>query len=134
MDAHDAMVRANLARYRGVEVKTIGDGFLATFDATTRAVRAAIEIVTHAKGLGLDVRAGVHNGDVEIRSDDIVGLTVTIAKRICDLAQPGEVLVSETVKGQLVGSSIESDERGTHVLKGVPDKWRLFIASVAEAK
>jgi class 3 adenylate cyclase len=134
MDAHDAMVRASLARYRGAEVKTIGDGFLVTFDATTRAVRAAIEIVTDAKGLGLDVRAGVHSGDIEIRADDVIGLTVTIAKRICDLGQPGEVLVSETVKGQLVGSAIESEERGTHVLKGVPDKWRLFIATVAEAK
>jgi class 3 adenylate cyclase len=130
-DGHDAMVRASLDRYRGVEVKTIGDGFLATFDATSRAVHAAMQIVTQARGMGLQVRAGVHSGDVEIRADDVVGLTVTIAKRICDRAQPGEVLVSETVKGQLIGSAIATDERGTHLLKGVPDEWRLF-AAVAE--
>ena len=132
-DAHDTMVRASLARHRGLEVKTIGDGFLATFDATTRAVHAAIQIVTQAKGMGLEVRAGVHSGDVEIRADDVIGLAVTIAKRICDLAQPGQVLVSETVKGQLIGSAIATDDRGTYVLKGVPDEWRLFIATVAEA-
>ncbi len=77
-DAHDTMVRAVLARYRGREVKTIGDGFLATFDATTRAVRAATEIVNQANGIGIEVRAGVHTGEVEVRPDDIVGLTVSI--------------------------------------------------------
>lgn len=128
------MVRASLAGHRGLEVKTTGDGFLATFDATTRAVRAAIQIVKQAKGMGLEVRAGVHNGDVEIRADDVIGLTVTIAKRICDLAQPGQVLVSETVKGQLIGSGVTTDERGTYVLKGVPDEWRLFSATVAEGE
>jgi class 3 adenylate cyclase len=76
--------------------------------------------------MGLDVRAGVHNGDVEFRNDDVVGLTVTIAKRICDLADAGEVLVSEGVKGHLVGSGLTTSERGTHVLKGVPAEWRLF--------
>ena len=80
------------------------------------------------------MRAGVHSGDVEIRADDVIGLTVTIAKRICDLAEPGQVLVSETVKGQLIGSGIATNERGTYVLKGVPDEWRLFIATVADAK
>ena len=85
-DDHDAMVRAALARDRGREIKTIGDGFLATFDATTRAVRAGMEIVAAAKNMGLDVRAGVHVGEVEVRPDDVVGLAVSIAKRICDLA------------------------------------------------
>jgi class 3 adenylate cyclase len=127
-DQHDSMVRAALKRHRGNEIKTIGDGFLVTFDATTRAVRAAMEIVTAAKTIGLEVRAGVHTGDVEIRPDDIVGLVVTIAKRICDLAGPGEVLVSEAVKPQLVGSGIATSERGTHVLKGVPETWCLFAA------
>ena len=131
VDAHDAMVRATLGRYRGREVKTIGDGFLATFDATTRAVRAAMEIVTHANDIGIKVRAGVHTGDVEIRPDDVVGLAVTIAKRVCDLADPAQVLVSETTKGQLVGSGITTDHRGTHLLKGVPDEWQLFAVSVA---
>jgi class 3 adenylate cyclase/pimeloyl-ACP methyl ester carboxylesterase len=126
VDQHDAMVRATLARHRGCEVKTTGDGFLTTFDATTRAVRAAKEIVAGANNIGLDVRAGVHTGEVEVRPDDVVGLAVTIAKRICDLSEPRQVLVSETVKGHLVGSGIALTEHGTHVLKGVPDEWRLF--------
>jgi class 3 adenylate cyclase len=125
-DDHDAMVRAALQRYRGREVKTIGDGFLATFDATTRAVRAGMEIVAVAKSMGLEVRAGVHIGEVEVRPDDVVGLAVSIAKRICDLAGPGQVFVSEAVKGMLVGSGITLTEKGTQVLKGVPEEWRLF--------
>jgi class 3 adenylate cyclase len=125
-DEHDAMVRATLARYRGREVKTIGDGFLATFDAATRAVRAAVDIAAGARGLGLEVRAGVHAGEVEMRANDVLGLAVTIAKRICDLAGPGEVFVSETVKGHLVGSGIVLSEEGSHVLKGLPDEWRVY--------
>jgi class 3 adenylate cyclase len=133
-DAHDTMVRASLARYRGVEVKTIGDGFLATFDATTRAVRAAIDITTQAKNMGIEIRAGVHSGDVEVRADDVIGLTVTIAKRICDLAEPGQVLVSDAVKGQLIASGMATSERGSFVLKGVPDEWRLFSATAVDGK
>jgi class 3 adenylate cyclase/pimeloyl-ACP methyl ester carboxylesterase len=129
IDAHNTMVRASLARYRGREIKTIGDGFLATFDATTRAVRAAVEIVTQAKHAGVDVRAGVHSGEVETRPDDVVGLAVTIAKRVCDLAHPGAVLVSETVKEQLVGTGITTSPHGTHTLKGVPDQWHLFTVT-----
>src|SRR5262249_53361359 len=116
-DAHDTMVRASLARYRGREVKTIGDGFLATFDATSRAVRAAAEIVAQANSMGLRVRAGVHTGEVEVRPNDVVGLAVNIAKRICDLAGPGEVLVSEAVKLHLIGSGIASSDRGVQSLK-----------------
>lgn len=85
-----------------------------------------MEIVSAAKGMGLEVRAGVHTGEVEVRPDDVVGLAVSIAKRICDLAGPGEVFVSETVKGHLVGSGIALSDRGSHVLKGVPEEWRLF--------
>jgi len=125
-DEHDAMVRATFGRYRGREIKTTGDGFLATFDAATRAVRAATEIATAARGIGLEVRAGVHAGELEVRRDDVVGLAVSIAKRICDLAGAGEVFVSETVKGHLVGSDIALSEQGIHVLKGVPDEWRLY--------
>jgi class 3 adenylate cyclase len=125
-DQHDAMVRASLARHRGREIKTMGDGFLATFDASSRAVRAATEIVAAAKGIGLEVRAGVHNGEIEVRPDDVVGLAVSIAKRICDLAGAGEVFVSEAVKIHLVGSGFAYSERGTRTLKGVPDEWRLF--------
>jgi len=127
-DDHNTMVRATLHRHRGREVKTMGDGFLATFDATTRAVRAAREIVTQAKGLGLDVRAGVHTGEVEVRPDDVVGLAVSIAKRICDLAGPGEVFVSRTVSDVAASSGIIFEDCGDHTLKGVPGTWRLFGA------
>jgi class 3 adenylate cyclase len=123
---HDAMVRATLQRHRGREIRTMGDAFLATFDATTRALRAATEIVIQARTMGLEVRAGVHTGEVEVRSDDVVGVAVAIAKRICDLSGPGQMLVSEVVKFHLVGSGLAVVEHGTHVLKGVPDEWRLF--------
>jgi class 3 adenylate cyclase/pimeloyl-ACP methyl ester carboxylesterase len=129
-DDHDAMVRATLRRHRGREIKTIGDGFLATFDASTRAVRAAKEIVAAASQLGLGVRAGVHTGEVELRSDDVVGLAVSIAKRICDLANPGEVFVSRTVSDLAAGSDITFRDRGDHTLKGVPGTWQLFAADV----
>jgi class 3 adenylate cyclase len=125
-DHHDAMVRAALARHQGHEVKATGDGFLATFDATGRAVRCAADIVAGAKDLGLELRAGVHTGEVERRGDDIGGLAVSISKRICDLAEPSQVLVSEMVRGQLVGSGIEFQDRGEHQLKGVPGTWRLY--------
>jgi class 3 adenylate cyclase len=120
------VVRSSLARHQGREVKTTGDGFLGTFDATGRAVRCAVEILAGAKDIGLDLRAGVHSGDVEVRGDDIAGLAVSIAKRVCDLAGPGQVLVSETVPSHLVGSGIEFADRGEHELKGVPGTWRLF--------
>ncbi len=130
-DHHDAMVRSALSRHRGHEVKTTGDGFLATFDATGRALRCATDILAGAKDLGLDLRAGVHTGEVEVRGDDIAGLAVTIAKRVCDLAGAGEVLVSETVRGQMVGGGIEFIDRGDRELKGVPGKWRLCAVAVA---
>lgn len=123
---HDSLVRSALRRHRGHEIKTIGDGFLATFDASTRAVRAAADIVTSATDVGLEVRAGIHTGEIEMLSGDIAGLAVNIAKRVCDLAGPSQILVSETVKGALVGTGISLVDRGTHVLKGVPDEWRLF--------
>jgi class 3 adenylate cyclase len=125
-DHHDAMVRTALARHRGHEVKTTGDGFLATFDATGRALRCATDILAGATDIGLDLRAGVHTGEVELRGDDIAGLAVTIAKRVCDLARPGQVLVSETVRGHMVGAGLQFDEQGDHELKGVPGTWRLY--------
>jgi class 3 adenylate cyclase len=127
-DEHTEMVRTTLKRYQGHEVKTVGDGFLVTFDATSRAVRAAIDIVRSAGSLGLKVRAGIHIGEVESRADDVVGLPVSIAKRICDLSKPGRVLVSDNVKGLVAGSDIVMSEAGTHVLKGVPGEWHLFVA------
>ena len=128
-DHHDAMVRAALSRHRGHEVKTTGDGFLATFEATGRALRCAAEIVSGAKDMGLVVRAGVHTGEVEVRGDDLGGLAVTIAKRVCDLAGPGQVLASETVRGHMVGSGIRFDDEGGHELKGVPGTWRLYAVT-----
>jgi class 3 adenylate cyclase len=125
-DRHDAMVRAALSRHRGHEVKTIGDGFLVTFDATGRALRCAADILAGARDIGLDLRAGVHTGEVEVRGDDIAGLAVNVAKRICDLAGPGQVLASETVRISLVGAGIQFADRGEQELKGVPGTWRLF--------
>ena len=128
-DHHDAMVRSALARHRGREVKTTGDGFLATFDATGRALRCATDILAGARDIGLDLRAGVHTGEVEVRGDDIAGLAVTIAKRICDLAGPGQVLVSETVRTSVVGAGINFAEQGEYELKGVPGTWKLYRAA-----
>ena len=125
-DHHDAVVRAALEHYRGHEVNTTGDGFLATFDATGRALRCAAEIVAGAKDIGLDLRVGIHTGEVEVRGGGLGGLAVVIAKRVCDLAGPGEVLVTRTVTDHVVGSDIEFDALGKHKLKGVPGKWRLF--------
>ena len=125
-DHHDAMVRSALARHRGHEVKTTGDGFLATFEATGRALRCAADILAGAKDIGLELRAGVHTGEVEVRGDDIAGLAVTIAKRACDLAESGQVMVTRTVADHLVGAGIQLKDQGEHDLKGVPGIWRLF--------
>jgi class 3 adenylate cyclase/pimeloyl-ACP methyl ester carboxylesterase len=124
-DRHDAMVRTALTRNRGREIKTTGDGFLATFDATGRALRCASEILTDAQGVGVELRAGLHTGDVELRSDDVVGLAVSIAKRVCDLAKPGQLLVSETVRVSTIASGFTFEDHGEHQLKGVPGTWRL---------
>jgi class 3 adenylate cyclase len=128
-DHHDALIRSSLARHRGREVKTTDDGFLATFDATGRALRCAAEILEGTKDIGLELRAGVHTGEIETRGNDIAGLAVNIAKRVCDLAGPGEVLVTRTVTAQVVGSAFEFGDRGEHELKGVPGAWRLFTVT-----
>jgi class 3 adenylate cyclase len=125
-DRHDAMIRAALSHHRGHEVKTTGDGFLATFDSTSKALRCAAEILAGAKDIGLNLRAGVHSGEVEVRGDDIAGLAVTIAKRVCDLAVSDQVLVTRTVADHLVGARIQFRDQGEHELKGVPGSWRLF--------
>jgi class 3 adenylate cyclase len=124
-DHHDAMVRAALARHRGHEVKTTGDGFLITFQTTGGALRCAGEIVAAAKGIGLELRAGIHTGEVEVRGDDIAGLAVSIARRVCDEAASGEVLVSRTTADIATGSGIAFIDRGDHELKGVPGLWHL---------
>jgi class 3 adenylate cyclase len=125
-DDHDAMVRAALARFRGHEVKRTGDGFVATFDAATRAVRAATEIVKAANAMGIEVRAGVHTGEIEVRLGDVLGLPVNIAKRICDLAGASQVLVSESVKSLIEDAGFALADAGVHQLKGVPGERRIF--------
>jgi class 3 adenylate cyclase len=107
-------------------VKTTGDGFLATFDATGRALRCAADILAGAEDMGLELRAGIHTGEVEVRGDDIAGLAVTISKRVCDLAGPSQVLVSEMVRGMMVGTGTQFRDEGEHELKGVPGTWSLF--------
>ncbi len=130
LDAHDAVVRAQLTRFRGREVSTSGDGFLAMFDGPQRAIRCAMAIRDAVQALGIEVRAGLHTGECEIRGDDIGGIAVHIGARVSALAGPNEVLVSSTLKDLVIGSGLEFDDRGTYELKGVPGEWHLFaIAS-----
>jgi class 3 adenylate cyclase len=126
LDNHDAAVRAVIERYGGSEVNTTGDGFLARFDSPTQAVRAGHEIVTSAAQADLAVRVGIHSGECERRGDDLSGITVHIAARVADRAEPSEVLVSRTVRDLLAGSELRFAERGEHRLKGLPDEWQLF--------
>ena len=130
-DAHDGIVRKALARHRGREIKTMGDGFLASFDGPARAIRCAQEIVQEADRIGVPVRAGVHTGECDLVGDDLSGLAVNIGARVGALADAGEVLVSQTVKDLVVGSGIDFEERGTHTLKGVPGEWRLYASQTS---
>jgi class 3 adenylate cyclase/pimeloyl-ACP methyl ester carboxylesterase len=130
LDDHDAMVRTQLERFRGREINTAGDGFFATFDGPARAVRCAQAIADGARPLGIDVRAGVHVGECEVRGDDLAGIAVHIGARVCALAQPGEVLATTTVRDLVAGSGIEFADRGCHTLKGVPGKWTILAAEV----
>ena len=126
LDHHDALTAREVERHRGRTVNTTGDGMLATFDGPARAVRCAQAICAGVRTLGLEVRAGLHTGEVELRGDDIGGIAVHIGQRVSALAGPAEVLVSSTVKDLVAGSGITFVDRGFHVLKGVPDEWRLF--------
>ena len=123
---HHSIVRGELARWRGTEVKTIGDGFLATFDGPARAVRCAASIVEDIRQLGLQLRAGLHTGECELVGNDVAGIAVHIGARVMAQAGPGEVLASSTVKDLVVGSGLEFEDRGVHSLRGVPDQWRLY--------
>jgi len=123
---HDRLVRTHLERSRGREVKHTGDGFLATFDGPARAIRCASMICDRVRQLGLEVRAGLHTGECELIGEDVGGIAVHIGERVSALAAPNEVLVSSTVKDLVAGSGLRFEDRGTHVLKGVPDEWRLF--------
>ena len=128
LDAHDAAVRDELRRHRGTEVKALGDGFLATFDGPARAIRCAVAIAKAVKPLGIEVRTGLHTGEVELSEQDVRGIAVHIASRVAGLAQPGETLVSRTVKDLVAGSGIAFEDMGAHDLKGVPESWQLFRA------
>ncbi|MDX6649085.1 MAG: hypothetical protein QOJ97_1036 [Solirubrobacteraceae bacterium] len=128
LERHDQLVRRELGRWQGREVKTTGDGFLATFDGPARAIRCGKAITEAVDALGVEVRAGLHTGECEVRGDDVAGMAVHIGARVGSLAAPGEVLVSSTVKDLVVGSGIDFEDRGEHELKGVPGAWRLFAA------
>jgi len=131
LDAHDAVVRSQLARFRGREVNTSGDGFLAMFDGPQRAIRCAMSIRDAVQALGIEVRAGLHTGECEIRGDDIGGIGVHIGARVSGLAGPNEVLVSSTLRDLVIGSGLEFEDRGAHQLKGVPGEWH--ISAVASS-
>ena len=125
---HHEIVRNRLDRFRGHEIDTAGDGFLASFDGPARAITCALEICKSVQSLGLETRAGLHTGEVEVIGDKIGGVAVHIGARVSALARPGEVLVSRTVVDLVSGSGIEFESRGEHVLRGVPGTWNLFAA------
>jgi class 3 adenylate cyclase len=131
LEQHHASVRRELAHFRGQEITTTGDGFLATFDGPARAVRCAVAIREGLRESGLEVRAGLHTGECERMGDNIGGLAVHIGSRVAGLAGPGEVLASSTVKDLVSGSGIVFEDRGSHPLKGIPGEWRVFrVAAV----
>jgi class 3 adenylate cyclase len=129
LDRHHAVIRAEVERFGGREVKTTGDGVFAAFDGPRSAVRCAMAATEAVSSLGIQIRAGVHTGEMEIRGDDLGGLAVHIGARIAALAGGGEVLVSGTVRDLLAGSDIAFEDRGEHELKGVPGTWRVFAPS-----
>jgi class 3 adenylate cyclase len=129
LDAHDAIVRAQLNRFRGREVNTSGDGFLAMFDGPQRAIRCAMAIRDAVQALGIQVRAGLHTGECEVRGDDIGGIAVHIGARVSTLAGPSDVLVSSTLRDLVIGSGIKFEDRGAHALKGVPGEWHILAVA-----
>jgi pimeloyl-ACP methyl ester carboxylesterase len=129
VERHHELVRRDLARFRGREIDTAGDGFLATFDGPARAIRSGKAIVESVRTLGLEIRAGLHTGEVELAGDAVRGIAVHTGARVASQAGPGEVLVSQTVKDLVAGSGIEFEDRGTRELKGLPGEWRLYAAS-----
>jgi class 3 adenylate cyclase len=126
LDRHDQSVRTQIGRFHGREINTIGDAFVATFDSPSRAIECAQAIRDSLRAFDLDVRAGIHTGEIEVRGKDIAGLAVHIGARVVGHAGPGEVVVSGAVRPLLAGSGIEFEDRGEHQLKGVPDRWRIY--------
>jgi class 3 adenylate cyclase len=126
LERHHVLVRAELARFRGREVDTAGDGFLAVFDGPGRAVQCASAAIRSVRSLGIEIRAGIHTGEVEMAGDGVRGIAVHIGARVSALADAGEVLVSSTVRDLVAGSGLQFEDRGFHELKGVPDSWRVL--------
>jgi len=123
---HDAIIDRELARHRGRQIHTTGDGVLATFDGPARAIRCALAIRDALRGTNLEIRAGLHTGEIELQGKDVAGIAVHIGARVSALAGPGEILVSRTVVDLVTGSGLRFDDRGSHVLKGVAGEWQLF--------
>jgi class 3 adenylate cyclase len=131
LDHHDELIRKQLGDHGGREIKTTGDGFLALFDAPARAIRCAVAIRDGLRSEDLDVRIGLHSGEVELRGNDVGGIAVNIGARVAATGSAGDVVVSSTVKDLVAGSGIDFTDRGEHALKGVPDTWRLFAVAGA---
>jgi class 3 adenylate cyclase len=129
LDSHHAIVREQLARFRGREIDTAGDGFLATFDGPARGIRCAGAIVREMRRLGLGIRAGLHTGECELLGDKLSGVAIHTGARVAALAGAGEVLVSGTVKDLVAGSGISFEDRGVHPLKGLPGEWHLYAVA-----
>jgi class 3 adenylate cyclase len=129
LDRHDELVRSQLAAHGGQEINTTGDGFLALFDAPARAIRCAMAIRDRLASLGIEVRIGLHAGEVELRGNDVGGIAVHIGARVTALASAGDIVVSSTVRDLVAGSGIGFLDRGGHALKGVPGRWKLFAVA-----
>ena len=126
---HHELVRTLLARYRGVEMDTAGDGFFAIFDGPARAVRCGVAVAEAVRSLGIEIRVGLHTGEVERIDEKVGGLSVSIGARVAALAGPSQVLVSQTVRDLMVGSDITFDDHGSYELEGVPGEWRVYAVS-----
>jgi class 3 adenylate cyclase len=126
LDAHDRLLDVRIERYGGRLVKSMGDGCLAVFDGPRQALLAAEAMLEAGSAIGLEIRAGVHTGEIELRGDDIAGIAVHIAARVSALAGGGEILATRTVRDLVVGSTLSFEERGEHALKGVGERWLLY--------
>ena len=129
LDAHDETARRLVGQEGGRRIKSTGDGVLAVFDGPGRAIRCAVALRKELAGMGIEIRAGIHTGELDVRDDDVGGIAVHIGARIMAAAGPGEILVSRTVRDLVTGSGITLEDRGTHTLRGLSDPWQLFAAS-----
>jgi pimeloyl-ACP methyl ester carboxylesterase len=132
LETHNAVVRKEIDRFRGREVSTSGDGFFATFDGPARGAHCALAVLDSLRSLGLEIRAGLHTGEIELVADDLRGIAVHVAARIASAAAAGEVLVSSTVRDLVAGSGLRFEDRGPHRLKGVPNQWRLYAVKAGD--